>query len=79
MGDIETNKEFKKLVQDVIEIKEYLLGTKYVKKGLVNRVDSLERDMVDIHKIKGRFFAYAAGAGSVVTAFLLGLKLLIFG
>lgn len=66
MSDIEQNKEFKKLVQDVTDIKDALLGTPYIKKGLVSRVDSLERDMHKLNVIRWRVGAYAAGVSTVI-------------
>lgn len=68
MSEIEQNKEFKKLVQDVADIRDALLGTPYIKKGLVSRVDSLERDMHKLNVIRWRVGAYAAGVSTIIYA-----------
>ena len=66
MGDISKN-EFNKLVQDISEIKDALLGTEYNNKGIIKRVESLEKDMLNINVIKWKITGYAAGIATVVS------------
>ncbi len=66
MGDT-NDKQFKKLIQDVADIKDALLGTPYIKKGLVKRVEDLERDMQNLNIIKWKITGASAGIASVVS------------
>lgn len=64
--DINQHKEFKQLIQDVAEIKDALLGTPYIRKGLVSRVETLEKEIYKLNIIKWRVGAYAMGVSSII-------------
>lgn len=66
--------QLKKLLQDVSEIKDYLLGTAYNKKGLVERVENLENEMTDLNVIRWKITGAAitvATIASVVTSVIV--------
>lgn len=73
VGDI-SNKEFRALVQsvsglvkDIEDIKDALLGTEYIKSGLVQRVEILEKDIRNFNIIRWKIIGAAAGISTVVS------------
>lgn len=73
MEEISTQ-QLKKLIKDISElgksvqdIKDYLLGTEYNKKGLVERVEDLEKDMINLNIIKWKATGAAATIGAIAS------------
>ncbi len=69
-----SNKEFRELVQsvaslvkDIEDIKDALLGTEYIKSGLVHRVEILEKDMRNFNIIRWKIIGAAAGISTIVS------------
>ena len=54
-------------MQDVAEIKDALLGTPYASKGIVGRVEDLEKDMRDLNVIKWKIMGAAGATATIVS------------
>jgi|GEM_PF-6603678 len=73
MEEISTQ-QLKKLIKDISDlgssvqdIKDYLLGTEYNRKGLVERVEDLEKDMFNLNVIKWKMMGAAATVGTIAS------------